>query len=241
MGEKLDIVMEGIFDDGIFKEGKVTFSDGTWLEGTFSEVGLNEGEMFVKYPDGSYYKGGCLGGKRHGYGELRTPDGNEYKGRFEYDDPVDVKKPDLPSSRKDNLSRYDELNYEYRDIDGGFGKAVLIKPAGVKIMVRSSHSLLKVTCRGHFNGGTLTEGRVTMSDGNWLEGTFEDGVLIRGKGKIVDKYLVVYEGDIKNGYPHGEGKCTYTDKTWFKGKFANGNRMGGTHYDADGKVIKVYE
>ena len=108
-------------------------------------------------------------------------------------------------------------------------------------MVRSSHSLLKVTCRGHFNGGTLTEGRVTMSDGNWLEGTFEDGVLIRGKGKIVDKYLVVYEGDIKNGYPHGEGKCTYTDKTWFKGKFANGNRMGGTHYDADGKVIKVYE
>lgn len=241
MGETLDIVMEGIFDDGIFKEGKVTFSDGTWLEGTFSEVGLDEGEMFIRYPDGSYYKGGCLGGKRHGYGELHTPSGNEYKGRFEYDDPVDVKIPDLPVKQEKYLVSYDDRTYEYKNIEGGFGKAVLIKPAGVKIMVRSSHSLLKVTCKGRFKGDSLIEGKVTMSDGNWLEGTFEDGVLIRGKGKIVDKYLVVYEGDIKNGYPHGEGKCTYTDKTWFKGKFANGNRMGGTHYDADGKVIKVYE
>ena len=80
-----------------------------------------------------------------------------------------------------------------------------------------------------------------MSDGNWLEGTFEDGVLIQGKGQTVDKYMTVYVGEIKNGYPHGKGKCTYNNGTWFEGNFANGNRMDGTHYSADGKVIKVYE
>lgn len=240
-GDSLDIVMDGRFDDGSFKEGKITFSNGTWLEGEFADTGLAEGTMLLKYPDGSYYQGDCLGGRRHGYGEIHGPEGIVFKGKFEYDEPVVDKVVERPDPRKSNALRYDELKYEYRDLEGGYGKAILIKPAGVKIMVRSSHSLLRVTCKGRFRGETMIEGKVTMSDGNWLEGTFEDGILIQGKGKIVDKYLIVYEGDIRNGYPHGEGKCIYTDKTWFKGKFANGNRMGGTHYDADGKVIKVYE
>jgi len=111
----------------------------------------------------------------------------------------------------------------------------------VSIMVRTSVSNLKVVCKGRFMNDMLIEGKVTMSDGNWLEGVFEDGVLIQGRGKTVDKYRIVYEGDIKNGCPHGNGKCYYTDGTWFEGKFAWGNRMGGTHYAADGKVIKVYE
>jgi hypothetical protein len=64
---------------------------------------------------------------------------------------------------------------------------------------------------------------------------------MQGKGKTIDKYHTVYEGDIKNGYPHGKGRCYYTDGTWFKGNFAWGNRMDGTHYSADGKIIKVYE
>lgn len=87
----------------------------------------------------------------------------------------------------------------------------------------------------------MIEGMVSMSDGNWLEGVFQDGILIEGKGKIVDKSWVVYEGDIKNGYPHGSGVCFYSDGTWFEGQFAWGNRMGGTHYSATGDVIKVYE
>ena len=240
-GDSLEIVMDGRFDDGSFKEGKITYSNGTWLEGEFADTGLAEGTMHIKYPDGSYYQGGCLGGRRHGYGEIHGPDGVVFEGKFEYGDPVVDKVVERPDPRKSNALRYDELKYEYRDLEGGYGKAILIKPAGVKIMVRSALPLLKVSCKGRFRGETMVEGKVTMSDGNWLEGVFEDGILIQGKGKIVDKYLIVYEGDIKNGYPHGEGKCIYTDKTWFKGKFANGNRMDGTHYDADGKVIKVYE
>ena len=51
----------------------------------------------------------------------------------------------------------------------------------------------------------------------------------------------LYEGEIKNGFPHGTGKCYYNDGTWFEGKFAWGSRMDGTHYSATGEVIKVYE
>jgi hypothetical protein len=238
--EKMDVVMEGTFEDGFFKKGKITYSDGSWFDGIFGEPGLVQGEMFKVYPDGSSYLGGCLDGKYHGDGLIRYADGTEYKRRFEYGEAVE-EKPEQPKPDMSNVIRYDQQTYEFRDLSSGFGNAALIKPAGVKVMVRSSVTSLKAICKGRFRGNTLLEGKVTMTDGTWLEGEFEDGILIKGKGKIIDKYRTVYEGDIKNGYPHGQGKCTYTDGTWFVGKFANGNRMDGIHYAADGNVIKVYK
>ena len=107
-------------------------------------------------------------------------------------------------------------------------------------MVRGM-SEVEVECKGRFDGETMTEGKVTVSDGNWMEGTFENGILIRGRARTLDKYGTVYVGDIRNGFPHGRGKCTYKNGTWFEGNFANGNRMQGTHYTADGEVIKVYK
>lgn len=237
----LEIVIEGIFDDGSFQEGKITYSDGSWYEGRFSEVGLVQGNMRRIYQDGSVYQGACVDGNRHGAGELYRADGSVFRGEFEYGEPVQVKVPEKKQPVNTNIVRKDELTFVFNNISAGYGKATLIKPAGVKIMVRTSVSNLKVVCKGRFRNDMLIEGKVTMSDGNWLEGVFEDGVLIQGRGKTVDKYRIVYEGDIKNGFPHGNGKCYYTDGTWFEGKFAWGNRMGGTHYAADGKVIKVYE
>lgn len=238
--ESLDIVMEGRFDDGSFKEGRITYSDGSWYEGRFAESGLVQGDMLHRYPDGSVYRGPCLDAAPHGTGELSRPDGTMFTGQFEYGEPVKVNIPENRPVRND-IVRRDELTYEFNNISAGYGRAVLIKPAGVKIMVRTAVTSLKVVCKGRFKNDTMIEGKVTMSDGNWLEGVFEDGVLMQGRGRTVDKYQVVYEGDIKNGYPHGNGKCHYADGTWFEGKFAWGNRMGGTHYSADGNVIKVYE
>lgn len=239
-GQSVEIVMEGLFDDGTFKEGRISYSNGSWYEGVFDDSGLAEGNMFCRYADGSYYQGGCLDGKYHGYGLMHKADGTEYSGRYEYGEPMD-RKPAANPVKKNNLIRNDKLVYEFNDLESGYGRAVLIKPAGVKVMIRSGVTSLKATCTGRFRGDVLIEGKVVMTDGTWLEGVYEDGVLIKGKGKTIDKYRTVYEGEIKNGFPHGEGKCTYADGTWFTGKFAYGNRMGGTHYAADGKVIKVYE
>lgn len=234
------VIMEGRFDNGSFLEGKITYSDGTWYEGRFAGVGLIQGSMRTNLQDGSVYQGACADGVPHGAGELYRADGSVFSGEFEYGAPVQVKAPAKPDPRKTNALRNDELTYEYKEISAGYGKATLVKPAGVKIMVRTNVTSLKVVCKGRFKGDNLIEGKVTMSDGNWLEGVFEDGVLITGRGKTVDKYRVVYEGEIKNGFPHGNGKCYYNDGTWFEGKFAWGNRMGGTHYSATGEVIKVY-
>lgn len=236
----IDLVMDGRFDDGSFKEGRITYSDGSWFEGKFMEEGLSQGSMLRKYKDGSVYQGECQDCRRHGKGKLRYPDGTVYEGMFAYDEPVEREEP-KEKEEDPNTVRYDELTYMFHNLPTGYGKATLIQPAGVKIMVRKSKSSLKVVCKGMFIRDTMIEGRVNMSDGNWLEGVFEDGILIEGRGKTVDKYWVVYEGDITNGYPNGKGKCYYSDGTWFDGQFAWGNRMAGTHYTADGKVIKVYE
>lgn len=235
------VIMEGRFDNGSFIEGRITYSDGSWYEGRFAAVGLVQGTMRCNMQDGSVYQGACADGVPHGAGELYRADGSVFKGEFEYGMPVQVKAPARPDPRKSNAVRNDELTYEYNEISAGYGKATLIKPAGVKIMVRTNVTRLKVVCKGRFRGDNLIEGKVTMSDGNWLEGVFEDGILITGKGKTVDKYRVVYEGEIRNGYPHGKGKCYYNDGTWFEGSFAWGSRMGGTHYSATGEVIKVYK
>ena len=118
--------------------------------------------------------------------------------------------------------------------------ASIVRAAGVKVVVREVSSV-EVTCRGKFKDDIMTVGKVTVSDGTWLAGTFEDGVLIKGSGKTIDKYGTVYTGEIRNGFPHGKGECLYKDGTVFKGNFVNGNRMGGTHYTSEGKVIKVYK
>ena len=241
--DSLEIFINGVFEDGSFKKGKISYSDGSWYEGTFDEAGIVEGAMLRIYSDGTWYQGECRLGKCHGMGEIHYVDGTVYSGVFEYGSPVQQEQKNVTKAAKTVTGsdlRYDEQIFKYENLSVGKGKAALIKPAGVKIMVRTIPDL-EVTCTGRFKDRTLVQGKVAMTDGNWLEGVFEDGVLITGRGRTVDKYGTIYEGEIKNGYPHGEGICTYADKTWFKGNFANGNRMGGTHYAADGKVIKVYK
>lgn len=238
---RIEVVMDGRFDNGAFVEGRITYSDGSWYDGKFTEVGLVQGSMRQVNQDGSVYQGACVDGVPHGEGELYVADGSVFRGEFEYGQPVKVEVPEQKTVRRVDAVRNDELTYEFNNLSTGYGKSVLIKPAGVKIMVRTNVTYLKVVCKGRFKGDQMIEGKVTMSDGNWLQGVFENGVLMEGKGKTVDKYRVVYEGEIKNGFPHGNGKCHYNDGTWFEGKFAWGNRMGGTHYSATGEVIKVYE
>ncbi len=238
---RIEVVMDGRFDNGAFVEGRITYSDGSWYDGKFTEVGLVQGSMRQVNQDGSVYQGACVDGVPHGEGELYAADGSVFRGEFEYGQPVKVEVPEQKTVRRVDAVRNDELTYEFNNLSTGYGKSVLIKPAGVKIMVRTNVTYLKVVCKGRFKGDQMIEGKVTMSDGNWLQGVFENGVLMEGKGKTVDKYRVVYEGEIKNGFPHGNGKCHYNDGTWFEGKFAWGNRMGGTHYSATGEVIKVYE
>lgn len=244
------IRMEGYFKDGNLVEGKVTVSNGSLMIGRFVDGRLAEGRMLKKYKDGSIYDGECRDGKYHGYGSLTYADGTVYEGLFENGCSVEKtpeyaldpdKQKKLREALRDRRQGNDDKKvFRFDGLPVEKGVVRLVHAAGVKIMVRGM-SEVEVECKGRFDGETMTEGEVTVSDGNWMEGTFENGILIRGRARTLDKYGTVYVGDIRNGFPHGRGKCTYKNGTWFEGNFANGNRMQGTHYTADGEVIKVYK
>lgn len=244
-----EIVMEGRFADGKLIEGKVKDLAGMLMEGTFKDGVLAKGRMVKTYSDGSSYDGECLNGKFHGHGKLVYADGTVYEGLFENGYRVDTGTDpmidfDVVSSVKPSRSPKSkgetEKVYRFDNLRVQSGVASLVRAAGVKILVRNI-SAVEVVCTGEFDGDIFKRGKVEISDGNWMEGEFEDGVLIRGRARTEDKYGTIYVGDIMNGMSHGKGKCTYKNGTWFEGNFAKGNRMDGTHYTADGRVIKVYK
>lgn len=118
------------------------------------------------------------------------------------------------------------------------GKARVLYSSGVRIVTRGTDSL-SVVCEGAFEDNDLKAGRVSVSDGTWMEGEFSGGVQINGTARAVDKYSTIYEGEIMDGKYHGHGKCTYKDGTYFVGRFEKGSRRGGKHYSATGKLLKV--
>lgn len=240
LGDSSDVTikMDGYFDYGKLIKGKITVSNGTTMQGDFADGTLAQGRLVKRYADGSSYDGECVKGRYHGYGKVIYADGSCYEGIFENGTEKQYK--GVLVSDRPEIMKKNRKTYSFSDLPVEKGVARVVTAAGVKIMIRGLSSV-EVQCFGTFDGDILNEGKVWVSDGTWLEGSFEDGVLIKGKAKTIDKYGTVYVGDIKNGFPHGQGKCTYTDGTWFKGNFANGNRMDGVHYAADGKVIKVYQ
>ena len=233
------VKVEGTFYDNELVEGKVYVSNGNFMMGRFKDGVLVEGRMIKKYSDGSSYDGECREGKYNGYGKIVYPDGTSYEGMFKDGSPVGMERNYMAYSELVNIGKQTKT-FVFDNLANKKGVASLVTAAGVKIMVREMASV-EVTCYGKFKDDIMTAGKVTVSDGTWLEGFFEDGVLIQGRGKTVDKYGTVYTGEIKNGFPHGKGECQYKDGTVFKGNFVYGNRMDGTHFTSEGEVIKVYQ
>ena len=240
LGDKSEVAIniEGYFVRGNLVEGKVTLSNGTYMQGKFADGTLAQGRLVKRYADGSSYDGECRNGRYHGYGKVTYADGSSYEDFFE--DGASKQYSGVLVNEQSEIMKKKRKTFSFSDLPVEKGVARVVTAAGVKIMVRGLSSV-EVSCLGLFNGDAMYDGKVWVSDGTWLEGAFEDGILISGKAKIIDKYGTVYVGDIKNGFPHGKGECLYKNGTMFKGNFANGNRMDGVHYASDGKIIKVYE
>lgn len=237
--DTVTVQIRGTFKDGVISEGKVAISNGCFMIGRFSDGVLSDGRLVKRLADGSVYDGKCRNGKYHGYVRITHADGSMNEGLFENGLPVGIKAE--YTADWDLTKLYlERRSFRFDDLIDKKGIVNVVRAAGVKLMVRGS-STVEVTCQGKFEGEDLVAGKISVSDGTWLEGIFEDGVLVSGKGKTIDKYSTVYIGDIKNGVPHGKGVCHYNDGTTFKGNFANGNRRDGTHYSSKGKIIKVYQ
>ena len=71
---------------------------------------------------------------------------------------------------------------------------------------------------GHFHG----RGRVEYPDGRWLEGIFDNGKFSLGKGSITYSDGSRYEGEMKDGSPHGKGKITFANGSFYEGELKDG-------------------
>ncbi len=62
-----------------------------------------------------------------------------------------------------------------------------------------------------------------------------------GYGKATFKNGNVYEGEFEDGTMHGQGKMLWpTGESWV-GEWDEGYPWNGTEYDAQGKVVAIYE
>lgn len=94
----------------------------------------------------------------------------------------------------------------------------------------SSEEINTITLDGTFDNDKFIEGRITLSCGDWYEGKFRDGELVEGRCCVNHNSSEVvsianrdkYEGEIKNGKPHGEGKLVKENGRVFEGTFMDG-------------------
>jgi hypothetical protein len=143
------------------------------------------------------------------------------------------------------------LEGEYVEgLPSGIGK--LIKPDGEKIeleykygvLIRQGTQMVDITPQNKIqgvyqNGQHNGQSVQTLPDGEKRVGEFKDGEIIRGIAYYPNKEK--YEGEFKNGMPHGKGKLTYMPVfgSTYEGDFANGVPHGtGKHTWQYGSAYK---
>lgn len=103
-----------------------------------------------------------------------------------------------------------------------------------------------ITLNGTFKEDIFVEGKITLSCGDWFEGEFKNGLLVKGTcNSSNDNSNLVkigvgnrYDGEIENGIPNGNGKLTTANGDVHKGRFLNGELIEGAVTNQNGEIIK---
>jgi hypothetical protein len=99
---------------------------------------------------------------------------------------------------------------------------------GVKLLHQHTEGKDTVTIKaeGTFIENELVEGKVSVSNGNFMMGRSEDGVLV--EGRMLKKYSdgSSYDGECRNGKYSGYGRVVYPDGTSYEGMFVDGSPVG---------------
>ncbi|MDR2777596.1 MAG: hypothetical protein LBB24_02400, partial [Rickettsiales bacterium] len=228
-------VYEGEFSDGSLSgTGKITCGDtGESFKGEFKNSAPWEGDGTFRDPDGNIFTGKILWGVPwKGNGTFRYPNGNTFEGRFE-------------NSRPSGEGTF-KLH------DGEEKYAIEFKNNGDSwVHLGNSRKFVNAldlsTYEGDLpNGLPRGKGKQEYKNGDFLEGTFENGEFIKGAGKITDSNgKIVYEGELEgpNIRANGHGKRVYKNGDFMKGAFKSGKFIKGTGRITidDGKEEIVYE
>ena len=81
------------------------------------------------------------------------------------------------------------------------------------------------TFKGEFRTGKRFKGRLTLKNGDYYEGFFNEESIPHGEGVWVDKANGTFRGIFTNGQ-FTKGQVDYSDKSKFKGTMLNGRKHG---------------
>ena len=283
-----NVIQKGFFIDGEFVRGteEIKYNDAKEIfTGTSQQLYLihtiQEGNSITEYNDGSIleYKGRKIDYIFNGEGERKyiDPEGNihKHKGHFAYGKPYGEGVTWKCNSTKTLISTYkgdiiaDEFNGKgvltitEKETENGSGCYFTIKDNNISIATYLPE--ITVIIEGDFKEGILTNGKITFSNGDWLEGKFKNGILVEGSCKInyaTGKSSAIaisalkdikigefYEGKIKYGKKNGEGILQISavnmqteNKEYIRteeGIFEDGVLIEGTIKNAKGKIIKT--
>ena len=193
------IKYNGIFENNIFKSGKLIEEDGTYYEGNFNNNNKIEGKGKKITLNNSIYIGDFINGIKEGKGNEETNE-HKYEGDFK-------------NNKKNGFGKlyYKEMNDYY---EGEFNDNQITGTGKYK------------WSNGEIYEGTLLNGKMNGKGiYNWPDGGRYEGDYINNskEGFGIFKWAngKIFEGPFNNGKPNGEGILISKNKK-FKVKFCNG-------------------
>lgn len=231
--------------------------EGNWVNGKREGIG-----NFVS--DISKYEGYWRADKRHGIGKEAFDDNSRYEGEYA-DDFFEGQgkqwlsdgrrfegkfKKDLWNGQGSIFSKEGKLLYQGEMEDNYVhGKAKKFYPDGkveyegeFNAGVFDGHGTQITKSENKFTGkfakGLWVKGTLHVAEGQRFEGEFKDG-LPHGNGKDFDESgNMVYEGQVFEGKYHGVGQVWLSDGRSFKGEFDKGDWGKGALFFKDGSRIE---
>ena len=179
------------------KEGDAVVSkpDGSSLRAKYSGGEIQTVHSFTD-PDGTVFTGTFQNGRLHGKGEAKLPNGDSYKGEF----------------RSGKRSGYGTMTYNHLS-------TIILATATDSSTEQPPDS---GTYEGYWKANRRQgQGTMKWSDGSRFEGEWFADKRVRGKMFMLDG--LVYEGTWLDGELfHGKGRITYPDGLIFEAKFDKG-------------------
>lgn len=213
-----NVLAEGVWDEGILKEGRIFLSNGDIYEGEIKNSTFNgKGKLIGK--DGTFYEGEFKNGFKNGYGKIIYPDNSVYMGNF----------------NEDNLDGKGEFEWKDGFVYKGNFKKNKLNGKG-KITNKKSGS----NYEGDFNNNYFEgKGKFNFKSGSSYEGEFKVNKR-DGKGTYFDyKKDLKYIGDWLEDKQHGFGKIEYGNYV-IKCTWRNGQTVETPQIENDEDIDKKY-
>lgn len=215
------------------------FDDGSYYVGQLKD-GVPHGQGVMRWPDGGGYEGEWRSGNREGGGRATWPDGRTFSGSWEHNEP-----------QRGRWTIRDGRTFTGQRVDGlpdGYGTLTL--PDGRKLEGDWKQGVLETgepwvwpdrqTPRGGSNNTTQSPSdpakqptkdyRFTDHHAPVKPPTDETKARTQAEVSIIHKTIfddgAQYEGQMKEGVPHGRGVMEWPDGRQYDGEWRSGNRDG---------------